>query len=219
MANTTDNSTPASISRVGFWSGMLAAGATVVYDVVQLLQVAGTLRYPLDEVLIYGTSFCIVVPFMLLMLALHHLTAPNKRYWTHAALLFTVIYAVFVSANYVVQLATVLPMGVAGSTADVAVLAQTPHSMFWNYDAIGYISMGLATLIAVPALDRVGPDRPVRRAFIAHAAMTPLIAFVYFYPTYSNAVLMLGLPWAVTAPAFMFLLGRRLGDRGRRPQA
>jgi hypothetical protein len=97
-----------SISSVGYWSGLAAFTSTVAYDVVQILQVAGMIRFPADEILIYGTSLCIFVPFILEMLALHHLTTPDKRFWTHASLMFTTICAVFVSSNYVVQLATVI---------------------------------------------------------------------------------------------------------------
>ena len=28
----------------------------------------------------------------------------------------------------------------------IRILDQTPHSLFWDYDAVGYMSMGLATL-------------------------------------------------------------------------
>lgn len=97
------------IGNVGYWSGLVAFTATMAFDVVQFLQLAGMLRFPADEILIYGTSLCIVVPFILEMLALHHLTTPGKQFWTHAALIFTIIYAIFVSSNYVVQLATVIP--------------------------------------------------------------------------------------------------------------
>src|ERR1051326_8602734 len=102
------------ISEVGYRSGVAAAAATVAYDVVQILQVVGVLRFPLDEILIYGTSLCIVVPFVLEMLALYHLTPRDKQFWTHASLLFSVVYAVFVTANYVVQLATVIPAKLRG---------------------------------------------------------------------------------------------------------
>jgi len=196
---------------------MCAALATLAFDVVQGLQVAGALRFPFDEALIYATSLAIVVPFVLEMLALHHVTHGPQRFWTHAALLFSVIYAVFVTANYVVQLATVLPAKLAGTLATVAVLDQTPHSMFWSYDAVGYVAMGLAVLFAVPAFDRTGPGRRVRLALLAHAAVTPLIAFVYFYPRFSTGLLLLGFPWAITAPAFMFVLARHLREHAAVP--
>lgn len=168
------------------------------------------------EILIYGTSLCIVVPFVLEMLALHHLTAPDRRFWTHASLIFTIVYAVFVTANYVVQLATVLPVKMRGGTeamAAVRVLEQTPHSMFWSYDAVGYVAMGLACLLAVPAVGRGGFERRVRWALLANAAMTPLIAIVYFHPTFSNTLLFLGFPWAITAPLFMWMVARMLRSR------
>ena len=37
----------------------------LAYDVVQILQVAGAIRPPLDEILIFATSLSIVVPFVL----------------------------------------------------------------------------------------------------------------------------------------------------------
>ena len=108
--------TTKAISRVGYWSGLAAFAATVAYVVVQLLQVAGLLRFPLDEILIYGTSLCIVIPFILEMLSFHYLTPNDKQFWTHSALIFTIIYAVFVTANYVVQLATVIPSKLRGAS-------------------------------------------------------------------------------------------------------
>ena len=201
------------ISEVGYWSGIAAFAAVVTYDVVQILQIVGLLQFPIDEILIYGASLCIVVPFILLMLSFHHLTVKDKQFWTHAALIFTIIYAVFVIANYVVQLATVIPAKLNRTSEFVSVLEQTPQSMFWNYDAVGYISMGLATLFAIPALSKYGFDRWVRISFIAHVLVTPLISIVYFYPTYSSNLLFLGFPWAITAPVFMLLLAIMLRKR------
>ena len=202
-----------SIGRIGYWSGLAAFTSAVAYDVVQILQIAGVLRFPADEILIYGTSLCIVVPFILEMLAFHHLTASDKQFWSHASLIFAIIYAVFVSANYVVQLATVIPAKLVGISEALRVLEQTPHSLFWNYDAVGYISMGLACLCAVPAVSRVGFERWVRLSLIAHALVTPLITIVYFYPTFSTRLLFLGLPWAITAPLFTLLLAMMLRRR------
>jgi heme/copper-type cytochrome/quinol oxidase subunit 4 len=160
-----------------------------------------------------GSSLCIVVPFILEMLAFHHLTTGDRRYWTHAAVIFTVVYAVFVTANYVVQLATVIPARLHGEGDALRLLEQTPHSLFWDFDAIGYVAMGLAALVAIPALESTGFEKWVRRSFIAHAAVTPLIAFVYFYPTFTPGLLVIGFPWAITAPLFMGMLALLLRTR------
>ena len=198
------------IGKVGYWSGLFAFGSAVAYDVVQIAQIVGFLRFPWDEILIYGTALCIVVPFVLEMLAFHYLTGPDRRFWTHAALVFTQLYAVFVTANYVVQLATVIPAKLGGDVGALGLLEQTPHSLFWNFDALGYISMGLANLVALPALNGKGFERWVRASFIANAAVTPLIGIVYFYPVYSHNLLLLGFPWAITAPLSMIMLANLL---------
>lgn len=193
------------LGRVGFRAGVAAATATVAYDVVQILQVVGTIRFPMDEILIFGTSLCIVVPFVLEMLALHYSRPVEDRFWTHAGLIFTTMYAVFGSANYVIQLTTVIPAKLRGMADTVRVLEQTPHSLLWDFDAIAYLAMGLAALLVIPALRRRGLERQVRVACMAHVAATVLAGVVYFSPTYSNKLLMLGLPWGITAPAFMLL--------------
>ncbi len=194
------------VNKWGYRWGFFAFSFTMLYVVIQLLQLLGMINYPFDEILIYSSSLCIVIPFLLEMLALHYVSPDEKKFWSHAALIFTVIYAVFVTSNYVVQLATVIPMKLKGLGEEVTLLEQTPHSLFWNFDALGYIFMGLAMLMAVPVFKKQGFEMWVRRSFIANASVTPLISIVYFYPDYSNRLLLLGLPWAITAPTAMLML-------------
>jgi len=194
------------IYKIGFWSGLIAFVSTVGYVIVQLLQVVGVLRYPLDGILIFGTSLCIVIPFILEILSLHYLASDEKKFWSHASLIFVIMYSVFVTANYVVQLATVIPMKIKGTSNEIRILEQTPHSLFWDFDALGYIFMGLATLITIPVFEKHGFQKWVRNSFIANAIVTPFITFVYFYPEYSENLLFLGFPWGITAPLSMLLL-------------
>lgn len=196
----------ANIHKIGFWSGIIAGAATIAYVIVQVLQIMGIFKFPYDEILIYGTSLCIVIPFILEILALHYITPEDKKFWSHAALIFTTLYAVFVTANYVVQLATVVPMKLQGRVGEIAVLEQYPHSMFWDYDALGYIFMGLTTFVALPIFEKQGFQKWVRWAFIANTLVTPMISIVYFYPTFSQKLLFLGFPWGITAPLAMLML-------------
>jgi len=177
------------------------------------MQVVGILQFPWDEILIYGTALCIVIPFVLEILAFHHLTSIERQFWTHAALVFAVFYAVFVTANYVVQLATVIPAKLSGDFQEISLLDQTPHSLFWDFDAIGYICMGFTTLMLLPAIRREGFERWVRYALLANVLVTPLISIVYFYPEFTTPMLFIGFPWALTAPLSMLLLALLL--RGR----
>jgi hypothetical protein len=201
------------LDRIGFWAGVAAFMATVAYDVVQVLQVVGVLRFPLDEILIFGTSLCIIVPFVLEILALHYTTARERRFWTHAGLVFATMYAVFGAVNYVVQLATVIPAKLGGAAAAVRLLEQTPHSLLWDCDALAYIAMGLTAVFVIPALQNTAAERRVRLAAVLNAGATALAGVVYFYPTYSSRLLLLGFPWGITAPLFMLLLAVALRRR------
>lgn len=140
------------------------------------------------------------------MLAFHHSTDASERFWTHAALMFTTIYAVFGSANYVIQLTTVILAKLRGTLAAFQVLEQTPHSLLWDFDALAYIAMGIATVLVIPALGHSRVERWARLFCIGNAIATVLASVVYFYPTFSSRVLLLGLPWAAAAPLCMLLL-------------
>ena len=187
--------------KIGFWSALIAFVAASGFSTAQILQIVGLVSYPWDELLIYGFSLFIATPFMLALLALHYVTPAEKRFWSHAAVLFAVMYAIYVNLNYIVQLTAVIPYA-----APNPVLVQTPHSLFWTVDALGYIALGLATLFAVPLFAKQGIQKWVRWFFLANGLITPLISFVYFYPTFSTTLLLLGLPWIVTATGSILLL-------------
>lgn len=191
---------------LGFWSGIIAFCANVLFVIAQVLQLVGVLSYPYDEIYIYTFSLLIVIPFLIQILALHYVTYEDKKIWSHTALIFTTMYAVFVTANYTVQLATVIPATLRNEADGIQTLIQTPHSMFWDFDGIGYICMGLASFFIFLGFKKHGIDRWVRITFLANALVTPLIAFVYFYPQFSERILLLGIPWTLTSPLMMLLL-------------
>ncbi len=184
-------------SYAAFVSGIAAAG----YTVVQVLQVLGIVGKPLDDILIYGFSLCIAPPFLLAILSLYHSALPAKKMWVHAALLFAVMYNMFVLLMYTVQLTAVIPYHITNSMLTVA-----PHSLFWTIDALGYINMGIAALFLVPVFSRQGFEKYCKWFFLAHALITPVVALVYFYPTFSIPLLLLASPWSITATGSMLCL-------------
>jgi hypothetical protein len=195
-----------STAKLGLYSALIAFIAITGYNVSQVLQIVGFVKYPLDAILIYGFSLGIAVPFLLAILALHYTTPNEKKIFSHAALLFAVIYVTYVTLNYVVQLATVIPMTLRGELDEIRALDQTPHSLFWDVDALGYIFMGLVTLFAAFVFTNQGLQKWVRGFFLANALITPVIAVVYFYPTFSTALLLFGSPWIITASGSILLL-------------
>jgi hypothetical protein len=138
---------------------------------------------------------------MLAMTALHRAMPEERRLWSMAALLFSVLYAVYASLMYVVQLGTALPLAIAGKPDPI--FAVNRNSLFWAIDALAYIAMGISMLVAVPVFER---GTWIRRFFLANGLYTPVIAFIYFHPHFSIPLLMLGLPWILFAPGAILLL-------------
>lgn len=192
------------ICQWGKYSALAACAATLGYGIVQFLQVAGFLAYPLDARLIYGFSLAIAPAFLLAMLAFHYTVAVERRFWSHAALLFTVLYTGYVVLMYGVQLATVIPASLYDPRETL--LTVTPHSFFWTVDALGYICMGIATFLAALALNKAARTRWLRRFLLANGLVVPLISVAYFYPHFSTTVLFIGAPWLITALGAMLLL-------------
>lgn len=190
--------------QLGLYSSTIAFASLLGYSVVQILQIVGLVKFPTDAYLIYGFSLGIAAPYLIAVIALHHLLVPEKRIWSHTAIAFAIMYATYVSLNYVVQIATVIPATLDGSLKEIRVLDQTPHSLFWDVDALGYICMGFSTFFLVFAFSKEW--KWLRIFLFANGLMVPVISFVYFYPYYSNKILLIGLPWIITAPGSLLLL-------------
>ncbi len=194
------------ISIIGFYASLAAIIAVAGYGLVQFLQVIGVVDKPLDDILIYGFSLAIAPPFLMAILVLYHIMPDEQKFWSHAALLFAIIYTVYAVLMYTVQLATVIPLSLRDHMDNI--LTVKPHSFFWTLDALAYIFMGLSTLFAAFLFKKDGPEVWLRRFLIANGIMVPVISLVYFYPHFSNRLLLIGSPWLITVMGSLLLLAK-----------
>ena len=87
--------------------------------------------------------------------------------------------------------------------------------MFWDLDALGYIFQSFAFLIAYPVFEKHGLENWLRLFFMANGVNAPLIAIIYFYPTFSLWLpIMLAISWAILVPGSMLLLALFFRKRG-----
>jgi hypothetical protein len=201
--------------RIGFWAAVVAiggAGGYVLSAFLQIMHLASDLN---AGIIGFTSSLLIPVPFLLAMLVLDHTVPEAQRFWTHTAVVLAGVYTTYNTLNYVVQLATVIPAGYSwnfdnqqGTQGPLALLNQTPHSLFWDVDALGYVFLSLATLAASFVFNAHGLERWVRRSFQVNALIIPLFCTTYFYPGYSVPQLMFGLPWGIAIPASLVFLAR-----------
>ena len=112
--------TPMSSSTrsVGLCSAVLATVFSLMYVVAQLAEWSGLLgsrggpestSTPLGIVVLLTPSLLLGSSFLVLVVSIHQLTAPERRVWSHAAVAFATAYATLISIVYFVQLTLVAP--------------------------------------------------------------------------------------------------------------
>jgi hypothetical protein len=211
--------------RIGFWAAVVAVGGAAGYVLSAFLQILHLVSDLNVGVIGFTSSLLIPVPFVLTMLVLHHTVPEEQRFWTHTAIVLAIVYMTYNTLNYVVQLATVIPAGYSwnfdnqqGTQGPLALLNQTPHSLFWDVDALGYVFLSLATLAASCVFSVHGLERWVRRSFQVNALIIPLFCITYFYPGYSVPQLMFGVPWGIAIPASLVFLAMFFRSKIASPQ-
>jgi len=85
------------------------------------------------------------------------------------------------------------------SVSGINYLRVTPNSFFWTLDALAYLFMGLTALFFLPTLKHIKSVRYLLYVTAAHVVMTVVSMVVYFYPHFSNNLLLIGSPWLLTA--------------------
>jgi len=188
--------------KLGMWAALAACAASAGYGIVQTMQILGVTKPPLDAILIFGVSICIATPFVIAMVALHYAVPEGKRVWTHAAAAFAGMYATLVSLVYMTELFVTIPAQLQGAADKVLFVTLNPHSFFWAVDALGYVFMSFATLLAAGAFAWRGLQGWLKIFFVAHGLQAPLIVLILFRPD----LLLVGSPWIVTGPVSMLLL-------------
>jgi hypothetical protein len=190
-------------ARIGQAAAITAALASIGYGVVQIGQIAGLLRFPADEIAIFGFSICIPIPYLLAMLALHHLTPEPRRFFSHAGVALAGVYATICSFVYIIELCVSVPLRLhAGSPADPRMLNMSQPQFMFSVDSLGYIFMSLSALLAAFAFEPAGGQLRLRRAFVAHGLNAPVIILIMVFP----ALLPVGSLWLVTAPLALLML-------------
>lgn len=201
-----------STKAVGFWSAAFATVFSLTYVVGQLAEWFGWLgshggpesaSTPLGLVVLLTPSLFLGSSFLLLVVSIHQLASPDRRVWSHAAVVFGAAYAVLISIVYFVQLTFVAPRVARGQIEDIEVFLFVPFDSFlYAVDILGYSFMSAATLFAAMVFTGPGLERVARLFLTANGLLLPFIALqMYFHPLIWIAAL-----WAVTFPGSTWAL-------------
>jgi len=242
MASITEREAPptAAASRLGFWSGLLAAIWSIWFIVAFAPWMAGLGAWQgIDS---YAARFeslpflawvlpCLLlaITFPIFLAAVHATTPSARRVWSLTGLMFGAMYGAVLTTNYWLLASVVRSALVAGDTDGLAWLViGSPHTVTGALEGIGYAFMGLATLFLGFAFagDRLAAW--TRWLFVANG-IGGLIGFVVFAlaEIVPDPVLIVGWAglgiWNVTFPAatvlaaFTLRRSRLLGESAATP--
>jgi hypothetical protein len=195
-----------STKTVGFWSAVLATMLSIMYDIGQIAEWLGLMgstggaesaSTPLGLAVLLTPSLFLGSSFLVLVVSIHQLASPDRRIWSHLAVVFGTAYAVLISINYFVQLTWVMPRLAAGRTQGIEQFLFTPFDSFlYAVDILGYSFMSVATLFAARVFTGKGLERVVRVFLTANGLLLPFIVL----QMYVHWLIWIAALWAVTFP-------------------
>jgi hypothetical protein len=200
------NNISLTVRKLGYWSAILASVFSLVYIFAQLAEWAGLLgsaggpesaSTPLGLIILLTPSLFLGSSFLVLMVCVHYYAVPERKIWSHTALVFATIYTALISINYYVQLTLVVPHMLRGETASIRFLLFTPFDSFlYSVDILGYSFMSLSTLFAAFVFTGSGLERTVKSFLMANGLLIPFIALQNYY----HPLIWGGALWAITFP-------------------
>jgi len=201
-----------SVKRIGFWSAVLTTVFSISYDVGQLAEWLGLLgsgggpesaSTPLGLAVLLTPSLFLGPAFLMLIVAVDQLAAPELRIWSRAAMAFATMYTALICINYFVQLTLVAPRLARGRVHGVEPFLFIPFDSFlYAVDILGYGFMSVATLLAARVFTGGGLQRIARWFLTANGLLLPFLALqMYFHP-----LIWVASAWAVTFPGSTWTL-------------
>jgi hypothetical protein len=197
---------PSSTKTVGFWSAVLATVFSITYSIAQIAEWLGWLgsaggaessSTPLGLAILLTPSLFLGSSFLVMIVSVHQLSSPDRKIWSHSALVFATIYTVLISINYYVQLTWVTPRLAAGRIAGMQPFLFVPFDSFlYAVDILGYSFMSVATLFAAMIFTGKGIERIARCFLLANGLLLPFIALQLYW----HWLIWIAALWAVTFP-------------------
>jgi hypothetical protein len=201
-----------STRTAGLWSAILSTLFSLMYIVAQLAEWAGMLGSQggpessstvLGIIFLLTPSFFLGSAFLVLIVSIHQIAPPERKVWSHTAVVFATAYTVLISLVYFVQLTLVAPRLAHGQTQGIEVFLFVPFDSFlYAVDILGYSFMSVSTLFAARVFTGSGLQRNVRWFLTANGLLLPFLALqMYFHPLIWVASL-----WAITFPGSTWAL-------------
>jgi len=185
--NTTEVTSYSATNKVGFYSAIVLAVATIIaFGLAITATPGGVVVYPyLDTLKLFPKDYIwmfvsipLLLSYIILMIVISSLAKNDKRIFGQISVAFAIISAVILLSNYFIQF-SVIPVSLLNNNTDgIMLLTQyNPSSIFIALEELGYIMMALsfAFISTIFGKDRLG--RSIKLIFIS-AFLLSIVSFV-----------------------------------------
>lgn len=159
------------------------------------------LARPWDVVIPIGASLLLALSFVVMKGAVHYSADDDHKIWSHIGIAFAILYVALVSMVYVTWLFVVEPHVLRGESDQVVPFVFASRSFSQTVDGLGYTLMMIAAFFTAPAFSNRGLERWIRWVGIANGLFAIPVFLSYLY-----SILILGVGWVLTIPAYSLLL-------------
>ena len=155
------------LQKTGFYSSVLLAVSTLVTFAVAICTppISGPFAQNISAVYPYDniasrfprdyywmiTAILLMLTFVVFMTCVDRYASPDKKIFSHVALIFASMSSFILIANYFIQLSVIQPSVLNGEFDGISLLTQyNPHGLFIAAEEIGYLFMALSLLFIAP---------------------------------------------------------------------
>jgi hypothetical protein len=215
-------------SRLAFWTALFTSasaaaalaigistpprsGPNCLSDCITYPYTDAAAFVPRDYLWMYPAAL-VAALFVVLVVCIHHTVPEAQQRFSLIGLVFAVIAATVLVADYVVQLTVLQPSLMKGETAALSLISQyNPHGVFIALEDVGYLTSGLALLCTGLAFTGQSWLQRVLRWLLVGggvAAVAALVGLAVAYGAdleYRFEVIGIGIDWLVLIVAGLLL--------------
>lgn len=216
---TENNTIQAMQNKFGFYASISTAALTIVTFVIAILTppLSGPFcqnncfaypfldiasRFPRDYIWMYP-AILLMLSYIILSICIHYFAPAERKIFSHIGLVFALISATILIADYFVQLSVIQPSLLNGETDGIAMLTQyNSHGIFIALEDLGYLLMSFSFLFMAFVFSGSRLEKSIRMAFMSGFVLTilslVLISFLYgIHREYRFEVFSISINWLV----------------------
>jgi len=144
-----------------------------------------------------------MLSYIILSVCIHYCAPAEKKIYGHIGLVFALISATILIADYFLQLSVIQPSLLNGETDGIAMLTQyNPHGIFIALEDLGYLLMSFSFLFIALVFSGSRLEKSIRMVFMSGFVLTILslviISFMYgIHREYRFEVISISINWLV----------------------